>query len=53
MVLKGPIPTEVEAAMEQSYEVKGSRDVMEMEVCELGTLLWTVNPLPVSVMLMV
>lgn len=52
-VLNGPIPTEVDAAIEQEYIVKGSNVLTLTEVWELGTVLWVVRPLPVSVMLIV
>lgn len=51
--LNGPIPTEVDAAMRHKYDVKGSTVFTSMEVCELGTVLWIVCPLAVSVMLIV
>ena len=52
-VLNGPVPTEVDAAIEQEYIVKGSNVLTLTEVCELGTVLWMICPLPVSVMLIV
>lgn len=52
-VLKGPIPTEVDAAMEQEYVVKGSKVFTVMDVCELGTVLWMVCSLLSSVILRV
>ena len=53
IVLNGPRPMEVEAAIRQSYEVKGRRADTVTVVCVLGTILCMVTPLPVSVMLRV
>ncbi len=53
MVLNGPIPAVVEAAMEQSYAMKGSKEVTVMVVCEPRRVLCMVTPLPVSVMVRV
>ena len=50
MVLNGPVPITEEAAIELKYEVKGVRVEMVTIVCELGIILCTITPLPVSVM---
>lgn len=39
VVLNGPVATEVEAAMEQRYVVKGRREETLSDVCVLNTVL--------------